>query len=478
MEALAKRLVKVVPSERQLKWHQLGFYGFIHFGMNTFTESEWGDGKANLDLFAPTELDTDQWIKSLKIAGIKAAILTCKHHDGFCLWPSKYTAYSVKNSPYKEGKGDIVGEVAASCRKYGLKFGVYLSPWDRHDARYGDSDAYNTYFISQLIELLTEYGDIFSVWFDGACGEGPNGKRQVYDWEKYYEVIRKLQPDACIAVCGPDVRWCGNEAGHCRPSEWSVVPRRLSQTEIIKATSQQNDDITFREKKISSKDLDLGSREVLMEEEDLIWYPAEVDTSIRPGWFYHEEEDDKVKSLEKLLEIYYNSVGGNAALLLNIPPDKRGLIHEIDVERLNELGSHLKDTFAQCITPEARVVASREEKGHTAEAIQMEDENYYKAPDGVESTILTFKWENTNRINHIVLKEAIQLSQRIESFVIEAKVDEGYKKIYEGRVVGSCKICPFDTVETDEIRLKILKSRVCPTIQFVGIYKEGKYEKA
>ncbi len=207
MKTLVERLVEVVPSKRQLDWHELEFYSFIHFGMNTFCDREWGQGDEEPARFNPTELDTDQWIKSLKEAGIRAAILTCKHHDGFCLWPSKYTEYSVKNSPYKEGKGDIVREVAKSCKKYSIKFGVYLSPWDRHDKRYGNSAAYNEYFINQLTELLTEYGEVFSVWLDGACGEGANGRKQVYDWESYYRLIRKLQPHAVITICGPDVRW-------------------------------------------------------------------------------------------------------------------------------------------------------------------------------------------------------------------------------------------------------------------------------
>jgi alpha-L-fucosidase len=307
MNNLSERLVSVVPSSRQLKWHELKFYAFIHFGMNTFYNSEWGTGKEDPQRFNPTELDTDQWCHTLKEAGMKAVILTCKHHDGFCLWPSKYTEHSVKNSPYKDGNGDIVGEMAASCKKYGLKFGVYLSPWDMHEPCYGDSPKYNEYFVKQLTELLTQYGEIFSVWFDGACGEGPNGKKQEYDWELYHQVIREHQPDAVAAICGEDVRWCGNEAGHCRKAEWNVVPRRLSKQETIAENSQQEDNTEFRERPITPMDQDLGSREVLKDEKDLIWYPAEVDTSIRPGWFYHESENDHVKPLEKLIEIFYNS---------------------------------------------------------------------------------------------------------------------------------------------------------------------------
>lgn len=218
-ECFVEKLATVRPAMRQVRWQQTEFYGFIHFSMNTFTGQQWGDGTASPLLFDPTDLDASQWIETLKKAGMKGVILTCKHHDGFCLWPSRYTNYSVAASPWKDGRGDIVAEVAQACRNHGMKFGIYVSPWDRHEKSYGDGDYYNTFFVRQLEELLTQYGEIFSVWFDGACGEGPNGKTQVYDWERYYQVIRRFQPNACISVCGPDVRWCGNEAGHTRKNE-------------------------------------------------------------------------------------------------------------------------------------------------------------------------------------------------------------------------------------------------------------------
>lgn len=472
MDKLAERLIKIVPSARQLKWHELEFYSFIHFGMNTFYNSEWGNGKENPAMFNPTELDTDQWISSLKAAGIKAAILTCKHHDGFCLWPSKYTEHSVKNSPYKQGKGDIVKEMAESCKKYGLKFGVYLSPWDMHDERYGDSPKYNDYFVSQLTELLTAYGEIFSVWFDGACGEGPNGKRQSYDWQRYYSAIRELQPEAVIAVSGPDVRWCGNEAGHCRASEWNVVAEKLSLPDYVAENSQKEDDAAFREKKYSFQDEDLGSRYALKDEKSLIWYPAEVDTSIRPGWFYHEEEDDKVKSLEHLMDIYYNSVGGNASLLLNIPPDKRGLIHENDVLRLKEIGEYIRKAFSDCITPKSKITASSQHNDYPVENVKTEDSNFYKACDGQERVTLTFEFEAKEIVKHVVLMEKLALSQRIEAFNIIAETDSGPKMIYEGTVVGSRKICKFHAVETKKITLNIIASRISPTLRYVGIYTD------
>ena len=231
----------VAPSPRQLAWQQMEFYGFIHFGMNTFTGREWGDGTASPALFDPACLDAGQWARALKSAGMRGMILTCKHHDGFCLWPSAHTGYSVKYAPWKGGRGDVVREAAEACRRAGLKFGVYLSPWDRHDPRYGAGKPYDDYYVAQLTELLTGYGELFCVWLDGACGEGPNGRRQAYDWARYYETIRALQPGAVISVCGPDVRWCGNEAGHCRPSEWSVVPAALRDAAYTAERSQQED---------------------------------------------------------------------------------------------------------------------------------------------------------------------------------------------------------------------------------------------
>lgn len=248
-EAYEKHLVSIVPSERQIKHQEMEFYGFFHFTVNTFTDREWGDGTESPEIFNPEKFDADQWAEAAAAAGMRGAILTCKHHDGFCLWPSKYTEHTIAASPFQDGKGDIVRDVAEALRKVGLKFGVYLSPWDRHDPSYGKGVEYDDYFVNQLTELLTGYGDVFCVWLDGACGEGANGKVQKYNWNRYYEVIRRLQPEANICVCGPDVRWCGNEAGDTREQEWSVVPERLKDKERIQAASQQSDDAAFREKR-------------------------------------------------------------------------------------------------------------------------------------------------------------------------------------------------------------------------------------
>ena len=458
MKNTDESLVKIIPSQRQLEFQQLEFYAFVHFSINVFTGKEWGDGSESPELFQPEKLDTDQWAKSICDAGMTGAILTCKHHDGFCIWPSRYTEHSIKNAPYKEGKGDIVAAFAKSCRKYSLKFGIYLSPWDRHSKLYGQGKPYDDYFVSQLEELLGgNYGDVFCVWLDGACGEGANGKVQHYDWERYYEVIRRLQPEACINVCGPDIRWCGNEAGDTRPSEWSVVPLRTQDTEKIKENSQKEDTAAFRHRKISAMDQDLGSREVLAEETELVWYQAEVNTSIRPGWFYHEEEDEQVKSLEELIRIYEAAVGGNSTFLLNIPPDKNGLFHPNDVKRLKELGDYLRRTYCN----------NRLEEGIASEYAYLAKEDYEQSLRMESGDKFTIKFREPIPINKMVLKEDIRKSQRIEAFVV---YDGQERELYRGTVVGYKKIISLKECVIDTITIELTDSRMEVYLAYIGIF--------
>ncbi|MGB8452356.1 MAG: alpha-L-fucosidase [Anaerocolumna sp.] len=465
---LDKRLVKVVPSKRQLDHQSLEFYSFIHFTVNTYTGKEWGDGTEEESIVNPEKFDAFQWVNTIKAAGMKGLILTCKHHDGFCLWPSRYTEHTIAKSPYKNGKGDLVKEVSKACKEAGIRFGVYLSPWDRNNTAYGSGKAYDDYFIDQLTELLSNYGEVFSVWFDGACGEGKDGKKQVYDWQRYYEVIRKLQPGACINVCGPDIRWCGNEAGDTRPAEWSVVPKRTSETEKIASDSQQADDVEFRERKVKASDQDLGSREILENEEELIWYPAEVNTSIRPGWFYHEEEDGQVRSLEELLHIYYNSVGGNATFLLNIPPTREGLFHENDVKRLNEIGAYLKAVFAKNLLEEAEISVDNFARGYDIEQVREDSyEGFFKTEDGTREAEISITFTRPTKITHLVLKENIQLSQRIESF--EMLSGDG-NLLYQGNTVGYKKIVKIPETVTESLKIHIKDARICPTLSFIGVY--------
>ena len=450
---LDEHLVKIRPSKRQLEWQQTEFYAFVHFTVNTFTDKEWGDGTESPEIFNPVKLDARQWCKAIKADGMKGLILTCKHHDGFCLWPSRFTNHTVAASPYKDGKGDIVREVSEACSEFGLKFGVYLSPWDRNSQLYGQGKTYDDFFVNQLTELLSNYGKVFSVWFDGACGEGPNGKKQVYDFERYYKVIRDLQPDACISVCGPDVRWCGNEAGHCRKSEWSVVPARTKDTEIIKEHSQHEDSDEFRQRKISASDEDLGSRAILENEKDLIWYPAEVNTSIRPGWFYHEYEDDKVRRLEELTNIYFNSVGGNATFLLNIPPTREGLFHKNDVARLQELGDFLRKEFASPI----KELEEKEIKFNTT----AETDNYTVRIDLPLS-----------KIKYLILQEDIEKSQRVERFEVFSKNSNSeYEALFSGTTIGYKKIIRFEKpLAVGNIIIKIKACRCEPELKKIAIY--------
>lgn len=470
---LDKRLTGITPSDRQLKFQQLEFYSFIHFTVNTFTDSEWGSGSESPEVFAPARLDAEQWVRAVISAGMRGLILTCKHHDGFCLWDTRTTAHSVMHSPY--GK-DVVREVSDACRKYGIKFGVYLSPWDRNSPLYGKGREYDDFFIAQLTELLTGYGDVFSVWFDGACGEGPNGKKQYYDWERYYEVIRRLQPGACISVCGPDVRWCGNEAGHTRLAEWSVVPRRAADSEIISEKSQHEDNEEFRQRRVDARDSDLGSRQILADEQQLIWYPAEVNTSIRPGWFWHEYENDRVRSVDELMDIYIRSVGGNCTFLLNIPPTRDGLLHKNDVQRLAEFGQLLKDSFGHDLIPEAKLTCGGAREGFGIDNVTTDsyESCYISDTDSASVDILL---PEKKKLGYLVIKENITMSQRVESFAVDM-LESGYpREIYRGTTVGYKRIVPLQDIETDRLRIRITDSRTEPAISFIGLYPSAKIEK-
>lgn len=471
MSVSTHEAARVVPTDRQLAWQQTEFYAFIHFTVNTFTDREWGDGKEEPSIFDPAQLDAAQWVEACVAAGMKGLILTCKHHDGFCLWPSRYTAHSVASSPWRDGQGDLVKEVSEACRAAGIKFGVYLSPWDRHEPSYGDSEAYNAFFVNQLTELLTGYGELFCVWFDGACGEGPNGKRQVYDWDAYYAVIRGHQPGAVISVCGPDVRWCGNEAGHTRDREWSVVPATMQDNEKILSESQQEDDGEFA-RRVGSGDEDLGSRAVLAGAERVVWYPAEINTSIRPGWFYHDGEDDKVKSLEELRNVYESAVGGNATFLLNLPPDRRGLIHENDVARMREFGEWLAKRYSENVALRAAATASEEADGeHGADkAVDGRTDTHWCPPEGEEKAVLEIDWGRDVSFDRVVLMERIQVGQRIEAFRLEREEIDGWRSFYEGSLVGYKKICRFDPVRASKLRVVIEESRLQPTLMSVEVY--------
>ena len=439
----------VVPSPRQLEWQQMEFTGFICYGVNTFTDMEWGTGKEDPAVFNPTELDAGQWVRTAKEAGMKMILLTCKHHDGFCLWPSAYTDFTVASSPWKEGKGDLVRDVSDACKEQGLKFAVYLSPWDRNHPDYG-TDRYNDFFVNQLTELLTQYGHIAEVWFDGACGEGPNGKKQIYDFKRYYSVIRRLQPHAVIAVMGPDVRWVGTESGYGRDTEWSVLPvAATSLSDIAESSQKEAGSGTFLPEGDMMEN-DLGSRKLLAEAKGVIWYPSEVDVSIRPGWYYHASEDTLVKSPQKLIDIYYSSIGKNSLLLLNLPPDKRGLIHENDVSSLMNMQRILRKTFEKNLIDGAKVSFGK--------------------------NMIEISFGEEREFDRLLLQENIREGQRIEEFVLECRVDTDWVPVTEGTTVGYKRILRFDPVRCSEARIIIKKSRDVPRISEIGFYKASEEE--
>ena len=462
---LIRLAANVTPSNEQLRWQQMEMTAFFHFGVNTFTDREWGEGTEDPKIFNPTELDARQWVKSCKEAGFKQVIITAKHHDGFCLWPTKYTDHCIKNSLWKEGKGDVVKEVADACHKLGVGFGVYLSPWDRNNPNYGNSPKYNEIFVNELTELLTNYGKVDEVWFDGACGEGPNGKKQVYDWESYYKCIRKLAPQALIAIMGPDIRWVGTESGYGRESEWSVLPIGAADQEKIVEKSQSSVNIAPN---LDCQKEDLGSREKIKDAKGLIWYPAETDVSIRPGWFYHSSQDKEVKTPEKLLDIYFSSVGYNSVLLLNIPPDRRGLLHENDVKAVKGLRALLDKMYAVNFASNAHFSSD----GKNTDAITDHQMiTYWTTKDGKEAGYIDISLPKPQTIDVLCLQENIAIGQRIEKFRFEYKEGELWKEAGKGTTIGYKRLVRFKPVTAKMFRLIIESSRLNPTISELGLYK-------
>lgn len=459
-ESLQSKIYKaarVIPTKQQLEWQKLEMTAFIHFGINTFTGREWGDGTESPELFNPTQLDARQWVKSLKEGGMKMVILTAKHHDGFCLWPTKTTSHSVASSPWRNGKGDVVREVKKACEELGMKFGIYLSPWDRHAKCYGDSPAYNQYFLEQLTELLTWYGKVDEVWFDGANGEGPNGKKQIYDWKAYYKKIEELQPEAVVAIMGEDIRWVGTETGYGRETEWSVTALAPGGTPEMKAINDQLG--------INAQSADLGSRSLIEKANHLFWYPAEVDVSIRPGWFYHQHEDDKVKSLAKLVDIYFNSVGLNAVLLLNVPPDKRGLIHENDVKRLKEFKTYLDQTFSENLLEGATISGTNAVKTYKSDNILGKAFHATGNPSMVEISL-----NKSKSFNVVLLQEDITKGQRIEKFRIDIWDQDHWKTVSSSTTIGYKKLLRLPKTSTSKIRIVIEKSRDKAFISNLGLF--------
>ncbi|MEI9810798.1 MAG: alpha-L-fucosidase [Bacteroidota bacterium] len=451
-----------VPTPQQIAWHEMEMNAFIHFTTNTFTDLEWGKGDESPSIFNPSQLDADQWAKTLKETGFKTLILTCKHHDGFCLWPSKYTQHAVKNSPYKNGKGDVVKEASDACKKYGLKFGVYLSPWDRNHAEYG-KPGYINYYRNQLKELFTQYGPVFEMWFDGANGGdgyygGANETRKIngatyYEWPATLSFVRSMQPDVIFfSDAGPGVRWVGNERGIAGETNWNTI----------------STDTLFAGKAGIEELLNTGSPDGTQ------WVPAEVDVSIRPGWFYHNKEDSLVKSPEKLFQVYLSSVGRGSTLLLNIPPDKRGLFHENDRKALKGFRKILNREFAINLAKGAKVTANSyrgNAKLYVASNITDGDKySYWATDDDINTGSFEIDLGKAVSVKYILLQECIRLGQRVKSFTIEIWKDNAWQKVSGGTTIGYKRILPIAAVVTDKIRVNITGSKACPLISNAEVY--------
>lgn len=451
-----------VPTERQLAWHELEQYAFVHFTTNTFTDKEWGYGDEDPDIFNPTGFDPEQWCNLFKESGLKALILTCKHHDGFCLWPSDLTKHSVKYSQWRDGQGDVVKEVRDACKKSGLKFGIYLSPWDRNHAMYGDHE-YVKYYRKQLEEIFTNYGPVFEMWFDGANGGtgyygGADERRNIdkktyYDWPTTLDLVRNMEPDVIFfSDAGPDIRWCGNERGFAGETNWNTI----------------STDTLFAGKGGINSLLNSGT------EGGREWIPAEVDVSIRPGWFYHSEEDANVKTSEQLFDIYLNSVGRGSNLLLNIPPDRHGLIHENDTEVLANWKKLLDEAFSKNIainaTASADNIRGNSSKYGATNITDGDKETYWATDDEVTSASVIINLKDDAEIRYILIQEYIKLGQRIKTFEVEVEIEGQWKKVASSTTIGYKRILELAPVSTSKIKISITDARACPLISNVEIY--------
>jgi alpha-L-fucosidase len=447
-DALGEAAASVRPSARQLAWQQLGFTAFVHFGMNTFTDREWGDGSEDPATFAPTDLDADQWAATFADAGMRGVILTCKHHDGFCLWPTQSTEHCVRHSPWRDGKGDVVRELADACRKHRLAFGVYLSPWDRNCKAFGTA-AYQDVFLQQLRELCSNYGPLFEVWFDGAhC---PADDPALFDWQRAFRLGRELQPGAVIAITGPDVRWVGNEGGRARAAEWSVLPLDDADPGAFEE-SRGAWRALWRLRERNQQD-DLGSRQVLRGARRLCWWPAETDVSIRPGWFWHPREDAQVKPWPQIRDLWYAAVGGNSQLLLNVPPDRRGRIAEPDAAALRALGAVLRATFARDLGADA-----------LAKNYAFARELYFQKPQ---------------KVSVFDLREDLAGGgQRVEAFRIDVWDGQQWKPLANGGTIGARRLVRVSPTETQGCRCWIEQSRGAPALAHFSVHREPEPPRA
>lgn len=451
-----------VPTDRQLAWHEMEQYAFVHFTTNTFTDKEWGFGDEKESVFNPTAMDVTQWTKTIKAAGLKGLVLTCKHHDGFCLWPSQYTEHSVKNSPYKNGKGNVVDEVEKACRADSLKFGIYLSPWDRNRADYG-SPSYIEYYRNQLKELFAAHTPVFEMWFDGANGGdgfygGANEKRKIeaktyYDWPTTLNIVREMEPNVIFfSDAGPDIRWCGNESGFVNETNWNTI----------------NSDSLYAGKGGINDLLNTG------EENGTSWIPAEVDVSIRPGWFYHAKEDSLVKTPEQLFDIYLTSVGRGANLILNIPPDRRGLINEIDVASLlgwkKLIDQRFSINFAHNKPSKASSVRGNSAVYSAEMVVDGNKETYWATNDQEKTGSVEIDLGENKLISYIMIQEYIQLGQRVKDFTVEIEKNGNWLEVAKGTTIGYKRILRIDPQKAQKVRVVISDAKACPVISNISVF--------
>ena len=447
-----------LPSDAQVEWQKMEYNMFVHFGPNTFTSAEWGDGTESADVFAPTALDCRQWAATAKAAGMKGIIITAKHHDGFCLWPNPVSQHTVAQSSWRDGKGDVLKELSEACKEYGLEFGIYISPWDRNDPHYG-SEAYNDVFVKTLEHALGSYGEVFEQWFDGACGEGPNGKKQTYDWPLFYSTVYKMQPDAIIfSNVGPGCRWVGNEYGSAGRTCWGTM--NIGE---LTPSSPANCDILNEGEADGEK-----------------WVAAETDVSIRPGWFWRESENGKVKSVQELLKIYYESVGRNSLLLLNVPADKRGLLHEVDSVRLMELRAAIDEIFAVDLADGAVAgsgcVRGGSDEYDAANVLDADYDTYWATDDDVLSASFTVTLPQARTFNRVQIQEYIPLGQRVAKFSIEALGEDGqWRTIANETTIGYKRIVHTPVTTATAVRVNIEEALACPVINDFALYMDNIY---
>ncbi|MFN3794740.1 MAG: alpha-L-fucosidase [Chitinophagaceae bacterium] len=444
--AQAPKAIGPAPNATQLAWHEKEFYLFMHFGPNTFTGKEWGEGKENPDEFNPTNLDCKQWARIAKQAGAKGIIITAKHHDGFCLWPSKYSKHTVRESKWKNGKGDVLRELADACKEIGIEMGVYISPWDRNHPSYG-TPAYNDVFINMMKELFQNYGPFFELWWDGANGEGPNGKKQVYDFNRFEKVAFQLQPNLIIfSDIGPSIRWCGNENGIIGNTNWNLL-----------------DTAGFKrgEGAPTTDTLNSGNRN------GQHWMPAEADVSIRPGWFYRPEEDSKVKTAPQLFDLYTKSVGNGGNLLLNVPPDRNGLIHPIDSTALMQFRLMRDKAFANNLLSKASI---KDQLNKPVMSLNDGNAQTYWTGNG-KNPSLVIQFAETTDLNCLVLEEFLNFGQRIGGFVVENWNGKQYETLATATTMGRKKILRFSLIEAKQIRIRFTDLKAAPLVRNISGYR-------